>query len=99
MLDCAYSSILPDVRSRPPEIARVCLAPDEPLNLRIFIDRSVVEVFANGKQCVAVRVYPGREDSLGVSLRSQGQKARLKSLDAWQLKNIYEEGIVGTRDI
>ena len=46
-------------------------------------------MFANGKQCVAVRVYPGREDSLGVSLRSQGRDAQLKSLDAWQMKSIY----------
>ncbi|NQT39988.1 MAG: GH32 C-terminal domain-containing protein, partial [Planctomycetes bacterium] len=43
----------------------------------------------NGRQCVAVRVYPGREDSVGVSLRSQGQEAVLKSLDAWQMKKIY----------
>jgi beta-fructofuranosidase len=50
----------------------------------------VLEVFVNGTQCVAVRVYPGREDSVGVSLRSQGQDAVLKSLDAWQMKNIYK---------
>ena len=56
----------------------------------MFVDRSVVEVFVNGKQCVAVRVYPDREDSVGVSLRSQGQDAVLKSLDAWQMKNIYD---------
>jgi len=49
----------------------------------------VVEVFANGKQCVAVRVYPGREDSTGVSLRAQGDSAELRSLDAWQMKSIY----------
>jgi len=45
---------------------------------------------SNGKQCLAVRVYPGREDSIGVSLRSQGRDAVLKSLDAWQMENIYE---------
>ena len=49
----------------------------------------VVEVFVNGKQCVAVRLYPGREDSLGVSLRAQGRDATLKSLDAWQMGSIY----------
>jgi sucrose-6-phosphate hydrolase SacC (GH32 family) len=32
--------------------------------LRVFVDRSVVEVFVNGKQCVALRVYPGRNDSV-----------------------------------
>jgi len=89
-IDTSYSSLLPDVVSRAPETAPVPIDPDEPLKLRVFIDRSVVEVFVNGKQCVAVRVYPGSEDSVGVSLRSQGQDAELKSLDAWQMKNIYE---------
>jgi beta-fructofuranosidase len=83
------SSILPDATSRPPESAPVTIARDEPLELRVFVDKSVVEVFVNDKQCVAVRVYPGREDSLGVSLRAQGQDAQLKSLDAWEMTSIY----------
>ena len=48
-----------------------------------------MEAFVNGRQCVAVRVHPGRDDSVGVSLRSQGRAAELKSLDAWQMKSIY----------
>jgi len=36
-----------------------------------------------------MRVYPERENSVGVSLRSQGQEARAVSLEAWQMKNIY----------
>ncbi len=89
-IDSSYSSTLPDVKSRAPETAQLYMEPNEPLKLRVFIDRSVVEVFVNGKQCVALRVYPGREDSVGVSLRAQGQDAELKSLDAWQMKNIYK---------
>ena len=46
----------------------MALAQDELLELRVFIDRSVIEVFANDRQCLTVRVYPGREDSRGVSL-------------------------------
>jgi beta-fructofuranosidase len=89
-IESSFSSILPDVLSREPETGPILIMPDETLKLRIFIDKSVVEVFANGKQCVAMRVYPGREDSVGVSLRSQGQDSELLSLDAWQMKNIYE---------
>jgi beta-fructofuranosidase len=88
-IDSSYSSQLPDVLSRAPETAPVYIRPDEPLQLRVFVDKSVVEVFVNGKQCVAVRVYPGRKDSLGVSLQSQGQDAMLRSLDAWQMKSIW----------
>ena len=89
-IDSSHSSILSDARSRAPETAPVYIEPDEPLKLRVFIDKSVVEVFVNGKQCVAMRVYPGREDSTGVSLRSQGKDSQLKALDAWQMEDIYE---------
>jgi len=88
-IDSSYSSLLPDVRSRAPETAPVYLAPGEPLKLRIFVDKSVVEVFVNNRQCVALRVYPSRADSRGVSLRAQGQAARLNGLDAWQMRSIY----------
>ncbi len=88
-IDSSYSSLLPNVRLRAPETAPISMGRDEPLKLRVFIDKSSVEVFVNGKQCVGLRVYPGREDSVGVSLRSQGRDSQLKSLDAWQMKNIY----------
>ena len=70
--------------------ARACRA-GEPVRLRIFVDRSVVEVFVNGRQCVAVRVYPGRRDSTGVSLISRGQESEVLSLDCWQMRSIQGE--------
>jgi len=87
-LDNARSSLLPDVLCRPPESAPVFIPADEPFKLRVFVDRSIVEVFVNGRQCLALRVHPSRADSLGVSLRAQGQPAKLRSLDAWKMKNI-----------
>ena len=89
-LDTSRSSLAPDVKCRPPETAQVEVVEDEPLKLRVFVDRSVVEVFVNGRQCVAAQVYPERRDSLGVSLQSRGREATLSSLDAWQMKSIYE---------
>ena len=89
ILDNSYASAQPDVKSRMPEVAQVYLDQDEPFKVRVFIDRSVVEVFVNGRQVLAARVYPGREDSVGVSLRAQGSEAKLKSLDAWQMRSIY----------
>jgi beta-fructofuranosidase len=88
-LDGSRSSTSPDVWVRPPERAVAERGQGETLKLRVFIDRSVVEVFANGKQYLAMRVYPGRKDSLGVSLRAQGQDALLKRLDAWQMQPIW----------
>lgn len=90
-IESSYSSILPDVLLRAPETASLAFDEGEVLDLRIFIDKSVVEVFVNGKQCLAVRVYPGKKNSTGVSLRAQGSEAVLKSLDCWQMKSIYDE--------
>ena len=53
-IESSYSSILPDVRIRAPETAPLFLEPGETLKLRVFIDKSVVEVFANGKQVVEI---------------------------------------------
>ncbi len=88
-LDSTYASTSPDVRSRAPETTHILLTEDENLKLRVFVDKSVVEVFVNGRQCLALRVYPERTDSTGVSLRAQGQEAQLVSLDVWQMENIY----------
>ena len=88
-LEASFASLHPDVRPRGPETGAFILNRDETLKLRIFIDKSVVEVFANGKQCVAARVYPSRDDSIGFSIRSQGQESELKSLEAWQMESIY----------
>jgi beta-fructofuranosidase len=89
-LDGTRASQLHDVLSRPPETASVLIPPDEPFKLRVFVDRSIVEVFINGRQCLAIRVHPGRADSIGVSLLAQGQNAELKSLTAWPMKSIFE---------
>lgn len=87
-LDGSRSSTLPDAWPRPPERA-VMERGSDTLRLRVFVDRSVVEVFVNEKVYLATRVYPGRKDSVGVSLRAQGQDAVLKKLDAWQMKPIW----------
>ncbi len=89
-IDSSRSTLAGDVMCRPPETAQVEMGPDEPLKLHVFIDRSIVEVFINGRQCVTARVYPDRSDSIGVSLRAQGKDAKLRSLDAWQMKSIYD---------
>jgi len=90
VIDATRASLHRDVQRRPPEIAPFELTKGELLKLRIFVDRSIVEVFANDRQCVALRVYPQRPDSVGVSISAQNADASLRRLDAWQMKSIYE---------
>ena len=61
------------------------LTPGERLKLRVFVDRSVVEVFANGRQAVARRIYPARPDSVGVRLFSRGAPAHVHTFEAWKI--------------
>lgn len=61
------------------------LGEQEPLRLRIFVDKSIVEVFANGRQAVTRRIYPSRPDSLGVRVFAGGASARLTRASVWKL--------------
>ncbi|MEM7478040.1 MAG: GH32 C-terminal domain-containing protein, partial [Planctomycetota bacterium] len=90
-IDTTRSSTHPKALSRPPEVAPVLLpAPKAPVTLRVFVDRSIVEVFVNDRQVAAVRVYPRQKNSTGISIQSIGGNAKLISLDAWQMENIYK---------
>jgi len=88
-IDSSCSSLAADVLPRPPEKAPFVLREGEPLKLRVFIDKSVVEVFVNDSQRVVARVNPSRKDALDVSVRSYGNPCLIKSLDAWQMKSIW----------
>ena len=67
------------------EAAPFELKPGERLKLRVFVDKSVVEVFANSRQAIARRIYPSRQDSTGVRVFSAGGDTRVHSLDAWKI--------------
>jgi beta-fructofuranosidase len=55
------------------------------LTLHVFLDRSIVEVYANGCACLTARIYPSREDSRGVALAVQGGGAVVRTIDIWEL--------------
>jgi beta-fructofuranosidase len=67
------------------ERAPLELGPSEPLALRVFIDKSVVEIYANDRQAICRRVYPTNRDSLGVSLLSEGGPATFRNVTAWEM--------------
>jgi beta-fructofuranosidase len=57
----------------------------ERLQMRVFVDKSVVEVFANGRQAVMRRMYPSRSDSVGVRLFAHGGDAQVALVQAWDM--------------
>lgn len=59
----------------------------EPLRLRVFLDRSTVEVAANERTILSERIYPTRNDSLGIGAFATGGQAKLELLDAWKMES------------
>ena len=90
-IDNTYGSRSPLFTPRPPETAELPFAKGEKLKLRVFIDRSIVEVFVNDRQSVTLRTYPERDDSRGISVRAAGNNADILSLDAWRMESIWTD--------
>lgn len=60
------------------------LAADEALHLRVYVDRSVIEVFANDRAALTARVYPTRSDSTLVAvLADSGSAAPVGAGSPW----------------
>ena len=57
----------------------------EHLRLQVYLDASVIEIFANGRACITDRVYPANTRSLGIGLFARGGQARLRSIQLWDL--------------
>ena len=62
---------------------------NDPVALRIFLDKSVMEVFVNGGQACATRViYPGEND-LGIELFAEEGNVTVRSVDIWTMQSIW----------
>jgi beta-fructofuranosidase len=90
-IDSSFSSISGDVFPRPPENAPFELEDTENVEFRIFLDKSVLEIFVGESQCISVRVYPELSDSNGVSFFAHGNDAEIINLKKWEMKNIYDK--------
>ena len=63
----------------------------EDLELRVFLDKSIIEVFANDRLAA---LAPHRYDpqNPGISLFSEGDSVRVKEVKGWKLQTIYTRG-------
>ena len=67
------------------EEAPFSLSEHQPLELRVFIDRSVIDVFANDRQAITRRVYPTGQTSDGVRLFCSGGNASFTRIETWEM--------------
>lgn len=63
-------------------------SPNHHINLRVFVDRSVIEVFVEG-ECITSRIYPQQANSLGLAIGAWGGDAQLISADVWDMQSIW----------
>jgi beta-fructofuranosidase len=68
-----------NIESAPFELQKV-----EPLVLRVFVDKSIVEVYANNRQAIGRSIYP-RLGGTGVKLFAKGGDVKVVSIKAWEL--------------
>ena len=63
------------------------------VDLRMFLDGSVLEVFANGRTALTKRLYQVPSGALRLKLEDS---AELVHSDAWQMKPISKDRLTGS---
>lgn len=58
---------------------------NQALNLDVFVDKSVIEIFVNGDICIAQRVYPMRDDSKQVRQFTNDRQIRARNVVKWEM--------------
>jgi len=59
------------------------------LNIRVFVDHSIIEVFADNNICISTRIYPTLESSNNVSIElNKGHQLNMKKLSLWKMLSI-----------
>ncbi|WP_026881749.1 glycoside hydrolase family 32 protein [Clostridium akagii] len=60
------------------------------LSIRVFVDHSIIEVFADSEICLSTRIYPTLENSENVSLElNKGNELNIQELSLWKMKSIW----------
>lgn len=55
------------------------------IRLRVFLDRSIVEVYGNNRVALTERICPSRPDSIGLDLFAHGGSVMVIAVDVWTL--------------
>ena len=87
-LERQHSTGTAEVSVGPCECA-LALDADEMLDLRIFLDASVIEVYANQRLTMTSRIYPDREDAQGLRVSCAGGQAAAQ-VSVWQMGSIWQ---------
>jgi beta-fructofuranosidase len=72
---------------------RGCKPMTEPIEMNIFVDGSLVEIFVNDRFALTGRIYPSREDSNGFALyNAPGVSVQYEDIEIWDgLLNVWPD--------
>jgi beta-fructofuranosidase len=62
----------------------------ERTDVRVILDRSIIEVFVDERVALTARIYPSRSDSTGVEVIGSPAAVAATSLQAWRLGSIWD---------
>ena len=57
----------------------------ERLDIDVFVDRSIIEMFVNSRVCIVQRVYPTRDDSKGFRLFTEDRPIVVRDIVKWEM--------------
>ena len=100
-LDRSASSLNTPVRRAVQSTHYELLKPDR-LELRVFLDNSVLEVFVDGRDAFASRIYPTLKDSRGLAVSCEGGTTVVDSIQVSEIPAIATTGLTaesGTPDL
>jgi beta-fructofuranosidase len=63
----------------------------ESFKLHIFIDKGLVQTYANDMKTITSWVYPTLEESKGLQIWAEDGDVKIKSMQVWEMKSIYYE--------
>lgn len=88
-IDREKSSLTATVQQRGIQGGRLALD-DGPFRLRIYLDHSMIEAYANDRKSITSRIYPSRDDAVGLRLCSSADMS-IERLDVWEMRSAYNE--------
>ena len=92
-LDRTQSGVTDFSKDFPARVSAPLAIGNAPLELTILVDRSTVEVFAQGGRVAMTNlVYPAAGAN-GIEFYSGDGKARAIGVEAWELKSVWKERV------
>jgi len=61
----------------------------ESFKLHIFIDKALIQAYANDQKTITTWAYPSLSTSKGLQVWADDPGARIKSIQVWEMKSIY----------